>query len=96
LSQLNMDTFLDIEGDEVDLIQGKILNNVVEKLSAREIAALRRIDIALDKIETGQFGICEECGENISDKRLMAHPEASTCITCAEELERIEKQYASG
>jgi len=96
LEQLNRDTFLDTEGDDVDLIQGKILHSVTEKLSARELAALRRIDLALEKIESGEFGTCEECGEEIPEKRLMAHPEASTCISCAEHLEKIEKQYASG
>jgi len=95
LNRLNMDNFLDTEGDDVDLIQGKILSSITEKLSAIEVASLSRINTALEKIERGSFGLCEECGEPIPEKRLKAHPEASTCITCAERLETIERQYVS-
>jgi len=95
LNQLNMDNSLDTEGDDVDLIQGKILSSITEKLSMLEMATLRKIDAALLKIEQGNFGVCEECGEQIPEKRLKAHPEADTCIACAEHLEKIERQYAT-
>lgn len=93
--QLSSDKFLDTDGDEVDLIQGRILGTIFEKLSERDTATLRKINTALEKIESGEFGVCEECGEKIPDKRLKANPEAGTCIDCAERLERIEKQYVS-
>jgi thiamine pyrophosphokinase len=52
-----------------------------------------RIDHALAKIDEGTFGICEECEEPISMKRLEARPETTLCIRCKEDQERIEKAY---
>jgi DnaK suppressor protein len=85
---------LDVDGDDVDKIQGMILNLVNEKLSARDILMLKKIEIALTKIEDGSFGMCEECGDPISKKRLEVRPESSTCILCAERLEKLNKQFA--
>ncbi len=45
---------------------------------------LRKINVALDKINKGQkYGICENCGKEIEKERLKAYPQASKCITCA-------------
>lgn len=46
----------------------------------REIASVRR---ALDRIRDGSYGICVQCGEEISPARLDARPEAALCIRCA-------------
>nr|WP_306267174.1 TraR/DksA family transcriptional regulator [Pararhizobium sp. IMCC3301] len=46
-------------------------------------ADLRRIAAALSRIEDGEFGYCNECGELIAEKRLQVDPAASQCITCA-------------
>ncbi len=52
---------------------------------------LENIKNALDKIDTKEYGICEECGEKISLKRLKAHPEARFCIDCKKKkLKKIE------
>ena len=45
----------------------------------------------LKKIENGTYGICEVCGSEIDEKRLMARPEATLCIDCKRAQERIEK-----
>ena len=54
----------------------------------------REIQKALTKIEDGSFGVCEECSEEISVKRLEARPETTLCIKCKEDQERIEKDYS--
>lgn len=53
-----------------------------------ESANLGQINIALDLIERGQYGRCEECSSLIGEERLTALPFASLCIKCkrAEEL----------
>lgn len=51
------------------------------RLVTREIASTRR---ALDRIDKGEYGTCVECGEDISEGRLEARPEAALCITCAQ------------
>ena len=49
------------------------------------------IDEALDAIEDGDYGICEECEEAISEKRLLLMPFARMCVRCQSELERQAK-----
>ena len=45
---------------------------------------LHQINEALIRVETGEFGLCIDCGESISLKRLKAVPWASRCIACAD------------
>jgi RNA polymerase-binding protein DksA len=49
---------------------------------------LRAIDHALERIEEGTFGICETCGQPISEERLEAIPYATQCIDCRRKGER--------
>ncbi|RLC32120.1 MAG: RNA polymerase-binding protein DksA [Deltaproteobacteria bacterium] len=58
----------------------------------RESKLIAKIRVALEKIEEGSFGICEECGEEISEGRLMARPVATLCIKCKKKQELEEKQ----
>ena len=48
---------------------------------------LRRISAALERIEAGHYGRCENCDELISEARLEVDPTAIYCITCAGALE---------
>ena len=50
---------------------------------------LRAIDAALQRIEDGTFGICETCGQPISEERLEAIPYATQCIDCRRKGERF-------
>ncbi len=47
-----------------------------------------RLADALERLEKGTYGICEECGEPIAPARLQAMPEVSTCVRCQDRLER--------
>jgi RNA polymerase-binding protein DksA len=49
---------------------------------------LKEIDRALAKIDTGNFGICETCGQPIAEERLLAIPYATQCIDCKRREER--------
>ena len=49
---------------------------------------LKEIDRALNKIESGTFGICETCGQPIAEERLLAIPYATQCIDCKRREER--------
>lgn len=83
---------IDIDGDETDEIQGKILALATAQLVARDKEKMNKILNAMKKINDGSFGYCEECGEEIAEKRLLANPGAVTCISCAEQIEIIEKR----
>jgi DnaK suppressor protein len=50
----------------------------------RDIRSLAEIELALRRIDTGKFGICESCGEDISEVRLKALPWARLCLRCAQ------------
>jgi RNA polymerase-binding protein DksA len=57
-------------------------------LMQNEEMALESIEAAIEKIEDGVYGICEECSGPISKARLNAIPHAPLCIKCAQKLER--------
>ena len=80
--------------DEMDLASTEYLQSFTFRLRGREKTFLRKIQKALEKIEDGSFGLCEECEQPISLKRLEARPEAPLCIKCKEEQEREEKDFA--
>lgn len=83
---------VDFEGDDTDIIQAKIIALTNAQLVARDKAKIVKIDNALKKIEDGKFGNCEECGEEIAEKRLMFNPGFTTCIVCAEKLEILARR----
>ncbi len=49
---------------------------------------LRDIDAALDRLATGDYGVCANCGEAINPRRLAAIPWAAYCVPCQEEASR--------
>jgi DnaK suppressor protein len=78
--------------DETDLASSLIQQQLNCTIRDREYAKLRRIDAALDRIDEGTYGHCEDCDEEIGMKRLENQPWAELCITHAEEKEREESQ----
>lgn len=90
----NTNNEIDVDGDEVDEASAGILSSLSVSISKRQLKQLRDIDRALNKIEDGTFGECEECGADIGERRLLAKPDAITCINCAESLEANARQYA--
>jgi DnaK suppressor protein len=81
-------------GDSVDLASLEITQAAIQKLGNREKKLLNKIQYSLDKIENGEYGTCERCGEKISPARLEARPVAQYCIDCKTELERDERRYS--
>jgi DnaK suppressor protein len=92
---LNEGMTLDVDDlpDEMDLASSEYLQSFQFRLRGREKTFLKKIDHALAKIDAGTFGVCEECEEPISAKRLEARPETTLCIRCKEDQERNEKAY---
>ncbi len=74
-----------------DQASAEIDKNFMLRLRGRERQLLKKIDEALDKIESGTYGICEVCGEEIDIKRLQARPVTNMCIECKTEQEEEEK-----
>ena len=80
--------------DEVDQASSEYMQAFSFRLRGREQYLMKKIALALRKIDDGSFGICEECDEQISLKRLQARPEAPLCIQCKEAQEKEEAVYA--
>src|SRR4051794_27813629 len=66
-------------GDSVDIASLEINQANLQKIGKRETYLLKKIDLALKKIEDGTYGECEMCGEPIAVARLMARPVAQLC-----------------
>lgn len=60
----------------------------------RERKLMAKIDESLNRIDSGDYGICEECGIDIGINRLKARPTAELCIDCKTLQEIKEKQMA--
>jgi DnaK suppressor protein len=60
------------------------------RMRTRESRLIKKVKNALERIENGNYGSCEFCGEDISDKRLEARPVTTKCIRCKEEEELAE------
>ena len=80
--------------DIVDQASSYTEKNVEMKAINRQIKLISKIDEALKKIENGTYGFCEETGEPIGIKRLIARPVATLCITAQEKHEKEEKVFA--
>ncbi len=61
------------------------------RIRDRERKLLSKIEEALERVDEGDFGICEGCGEDIGDKRLEARPVTTFCIDCKTKQEQKEK-----
>ena len=61
------------------------------RIRDRERKLIVKIKNALDRLENGTFGICDECGEDISEERLKARPVTTLCIDCKKKQENQEK-----
>jgi DnaK suppressor protein len=80
--------------DEIDAASSEMSLAFQGRLRERERGLLAKIEEALQKIEQGVYGECENCGEEIGIKRLEARPVAELCIDCKSEQERMERHQA--
>jgi DnaK suppressor protein len=79
---------IETTADELDRIQQAQERDYAMVAIDRDSLRLREIRAALERIENGNFGICLNCEEEISAKRLAAVPWTALCIVCQEAAER--------
>jgi len=80
--------------DIVDQASSYTEKNVEMRAINRQIKLISKIDQAIKKIKDNTYGYCEETGEPIGIKRLIARPIATLCIDAQEKHEKEEKVYA--
>ena len=87
-----LDVDPDDSPDEIDTAVAESSLSFTGQIRERERQLLNKIAQALEKIEQGSYGECEDCGDEIGVKRLAARPVASLCIDCKGQQERDERR----
>jgi DnaK suppressor protein len=72
-----------------DLSQLDLDENIDYTLLNMQIERLREVEDALDRLEDGTYGTCEDCGGPINLERLKVLPFTTTCVSCQEKRERM-------
>lgn len=83
--------------DEIDRSDAVIQDQMDFALIQMKAEALTRIESAMRRLDTGEYGSCAECATDISEARLRALPFAVRCKACEESLERrLQQNRRSG
>ena len=77
--------------DTLDRAYAESERNFMLRIREREQRLIQKLQDAIDRLENDSFGICEECEEEIGEKRLKARPVTTLCIECKQRQERAEK-----
>ena len=85
-----------LEADEIDAACNAVNASIELRTRDRERKLINKIEEALRRIDDGSFGYCEETGEPISLKRLIARPIATLSIEAQERHEKRERIHRDG
>lgn len=91
-----LDLALTNGGDDVEQSISDYNNSHQLRFRNREVFYAKKIEKALKKFDTDEYGLCSDCGCWIKFERLMARPTAEMCIVCKEESERDESNSFIG
>lgn len=80
----------DVERELEERGQDEKMIQFLDRMDTRLKAEIEAIDRALVKIETGEYGRCEECHQSIAQSRLQALPATPLCLSCAQAKEAEE------
>lgn len=83
---------IDTDGDETDEVQGNLLIELENQLNSRNNQKINQINDALKRLSEKTYGLCQDCEEEIPEKRLSLNPYFVVCVSCAEEREAEIKQ----
>lgn len=74
--------------DDADQVVSVTMESLRNSLQDTEYQEYNKIVAALKAIDDGTYGICQECGQNISENRLKYNPNARLCLVCQEKAEK--------
>jgi len=83
-------------GDMLDAAMDTAQDEISSQLAEVESRELTHIEVALERMRDGNYGLCEGCGEGIPMARLQALPYATMCIQCQREAEKAGNSLGSG
>lgn len=81
--------------DSADQALSAIFETLKNSLQNSEFEEYKMIVKALEMIDKGEYGICSDCEQPISEKRLQSYPNAARCLSCQEKLEESKRKYDS-
>ena len=81
----------EVYADPADRATAESDRSFTLRLRDRERKLIKKIQQALQRIEDGSFGECDECGDDIGVERLKARPVTTLCINCKSRQEEEEK-----
>ncbi len=81
----------EVYADPADRATAESDRSFTLRLRDRERKLIKKIQQALKRIDDGSFGICADCGDEISVPRLKARPMTTFCIQCKSKQEEDEK-----
>ncbi|HXJ44233.1 MAG TPA: TraR/DksA C4-type zinc finger protein [Bryobacteraceae bacterium] len=79
--------------DSLDQIQNASERDMAIGDIERDTTRLRDVKDALQRMQLGTFGICSECEDEITAKRLAAVPWTNSCLACTEAADGIEPRF---
>lgn len=85
-----------VGGEFLDVAQDMEHQERARLGATRLMERARRLRMALARVSEGEYGICSECGAAIPSRRLLAVPDATTCLACQSRLERIRVSAGGG
>lgn len=92
LEQTGSQHFADLAGEVTDAGDSSVADMLVDRdiaMVSRQVEELTAIEEAQQRASGEDFGSCEECGAEIGIKRLLAVPQATRCITCQGQHEKM-------
>ena len=84
----------DVMSDTTDIASEESDRDLALRMHDHDRNVMREIDAALVRISRGEYGECVACGDEITERRLMARPMATHCIDCMTELEASQRRSA--
>ncbi|MCX6028606.1 MAG: TraR/DksA C4-type zinc finger protein [Chloroflexi bacterium] len=85
---LKVEVDVDAEEGDPDLIEREKNVALVSQLERKK----EGVEAAIRSIEKGKYGICERCGKEIPTERLEVRPDATLCVQCQAEVEKLIKR----
>ena len=79
--------------DTIDIASMESNRDFKLRLADRERRLVHKLRQALRRLQDDEYGVCVACGEDISEKRLLARPVATHCIDCKTEAEQLERRH---
>lgn len=86
----------EVLADDIDIARRHMEQAALMRFADKENKLLAEIDRALEKMKTGEYGVCEGTGEPIAYRRLQARPWTRYGVAYKEQLEREKRDYRHG